>query len=143
MSLIRFNYADVKPITVNNKGLIKKQVAEIFISEKKKINQVDYIFCSDYFLLEINKSFLQHDFFTDVITFDLSNTKDIRGEIYISVDRVRENAIIYSKTYRSEILRVIFHGALHLCGYQDKRKSEITVMRQKEDYYLQLFEKQI
>jgi len=143
MPLIRFNYADVKPTTVNNKGLIKKQVAEIFINEKKKIDQIYYIFCSDYFLLEINKFFLQHDFFTDIITFDLSNTKDIIGEIYISVDRVRENAIIHRETYRSELLRVIFHGALHLCGYNDKRKSEITLMRQKEDYYLQLLEKKI
>jgi probable rRNA maturation factor len=84
---------------------------------------------------------LQHDYFTDIITFDLSVSKnETIGEIYISVDRVRENAMTHSVTFQTELLRVIFHGALHLCGYKDKKKSEITIMREKEDYYLLLFE---
>ncbi len=139
MTVIRFNYADVPPILLNNKKLIKQQIAEIFLNERKELGQLNYVFCSDNFLLELNKFHLRHDFYTDVITFNLSEGKVVIGEVYISVDRVRENAVLHSSKFKKELLRVIFHGALHLCEYKDKRKSEITIMRQKEDYYLQLF----
>jgi len=143
MSLIRFNYADVKSVRLKNKTLVKDYVAKVFVDEGKVLNHLNYIFCSDSYLLQINRSFLKHDFFTDIVTFDLSEADGIVGEIYISIDRVRENAIIHSVSFQRELLRVIFHGVLHLCGYKDKKKSEITMMRQKEDYYLRVLEEKI
>jgi probable rRNA maturation factor len=100
---------------------------------------VNYIFCSDHYLLQINKQFLQHDYFTDIITFDLSVTDVIEAEIYISVDRVRDNASTLKVSFEDEILRVIIHGALHLCGYKDKKKSEIEKMRNREGHYMRLY----
>ena len=139
MSKVSFNYADIKPINLTGKQKVKQFIELLFKKEKKPLNQLDYIFCSDPYLLEINKSFLQHDYFTDIITFDLSEGKETIGEIYISVDTVKDNAKDHTVTFQNELLRVIFHGALHLCGYGDKKKSEITIMRQKEDYYLHLY----
>jgi rRNA maturation RNase YbeY len=94
------------------------------------------VFCSDRELLKINRTFLKHDFYTDIITFDLSESKTIQGEIYISVDRVRDNARKLETTFNSELHRVIFHGALHLCGYKDKDKQSRLKMRVREEYYL-------
>jgi len=93
--------------------------------------------------MEINRAFLNHDTYTDIITFDLSEGVGIVGEVYVSVDRVKENARLELVTFESELLRVLFHGALHLCGFNDKKKSEIIEMRQKEDYYLQLYSEKI
>lgn len=140
MSKVRFNYADVKPMTLKKKHLVKEQVEQIFSSERKGLRVLNYIFCSDDYLLEINKAFLKHDFLTDIITFDLSESSETVGEIYISIDRVKENSSTNSTLFHHELLRVIFHGALHLCGYKDKRKSEITLMREKEEYYLRLLQ---
>ncbi len=140
---VRFNYADVKPLSTNNKNVIKKIIVKIFLDKEKKIDKLNYIFCSDSYLLQINKTYLKHDFFTDIISFDLSEGEAATGEIYISIDRVKENAITHSSYFKNELLRVIFHGALHLCGYNDKKKSEITLMRKKEDYYLQLFQEKL
>lgn len=141
MPTICFNYADIKPFSLNGKKVLKKFVTEIFTNEGQLLNRLDYVFCTDTYLLEINKEFLQHDFFTDIISFDLSKGEVIRGELYISIDRIKENAITNACTFKNELLRVMFHGALHLCGYNDKKKSEITIMKRKEDYYLQLYAK--
>ena len=103
------------------------------------MQSINYIFCTDKRLLEINRQFLKHDYFTDIITFDLSTTDRTEAEVYISVDRVRENAKDLDSTFKAEILRVIFHGALHLCGYDDKATSAAKKMRKREDYYLNLF----
>lgn len=143
MPSVRFNYADVKPISLSRKSIIKETVADIFSNEGKQLKLLNYIFCSDYYLLEINKAFLNHDFFTDVISFDLSEGEATVGEVYISIDRVKENAILHSATFEKELLRVIVHAALHLSGYKDKKKSEITKMREKEDYYLQFLKKKM
>ncbi len=90
----------------------------------------------------MNNKFLHHNYFTDILTFDLSEDKNILiGDIYISVDRVRDNAQHLNVSFNQELRRVIFHGALHLCGYKDKEKKDIVLMRKKEDYYLQLFSK--
>lgn len=139
MSSVRFNYADVKPFRMGGKNLIKGFVEEIFRCEGKKLKELNYVFCSDDYVLNINRSFLQHEYYTDIITFDLSDAEETVGEVYISVDRVRENGASHNVSFVSEMRRVIFHGALHLIGYRDKKKSEITVMRSKEDYYLRLF----
>ena len=141
MEQVRFNYADINSITLTKKKEVKLLIANIFKQEGKELQYIDYIFCSDEYLLNINRSFLHHDYYTDIITFDLSENKGIIGEVYISADRVKDNAITLQSTFSQEMLRVIFHGALHLCGYKDKKKSEITLMRQKEDYYLRSFEK--
>ena len=139
MSHVRFNYANVKPVTLGHKRSIKDFVATLFFNEGKILKVINYIFCNDEYLLQINQSFLNHDTYTDIISFDLSDSEEIVGEIYISTERVKENSSLHSEKFQIELLRVIFHGALHLCGYRDKKKSEITIMRQKEDYYLQLW----
>ena len=100
---------------------------------------MDYIFCSDEYLLHINQTYLQHDYYTDIITFELSDTRETEAEIYISLDRVKDNAAQFGEPYQKEILRVIFHGALHLCGYKDKSAVEAALMRKMEDKYLALF----
>lgn len=101
---------------------------------------VNYIFCTDAYLLELNQGYLKHNTYTDIITFGLSKRRDpIVAEIYVSVERVAENAKIFESGFVKELHRVIFHGALHLCGYMDKSPLQKKKMRSKEDYYLALF----
>ena len=107
------------------------------------LDHLSYVFCNDEYLLGINRDFLQHDFYTDIVTFDLSDGEELTGEIYISVDRVRENAATYKKSFKEEIHRVIFHGALHLCGYKDKTKKEEGLMREMEEKWLRAYGKSI
>jgi rRNA maturation RNase YbeY len=115
-------------------------VRDLFKKEKTKLEQLRYIFCSDEYLLQINKEHLNHNYYTDIITFDLSEkgTGTI-GEIYISIDRVRDNAQNYEVPFKHELLRVIFHGALHLCGYKDKSNKDQQLMRKAEDKYLKYY----
>ena len=104
---------------------------------------ITYVFCNDPFLLEMNKNFLDHDTYTDIISFDLSESKkDLQGEIYISIDRVKENARQYHTTYTDELHRVIFHGVLHLCGFKDKKEKDQKIMRENEDYCLEHYKKE-
>lgn len=113
---------------------LKKFIQSIFTKERKKLSSLNYIFCTDKALLEINRQYLKHDNYTDIITFELSEKgAPIEGEIYISVDRVRDNAKKHQETFKSEIHRVIFHGALHLCGYSDKKPKDSKKMRSKEE----------
>ena len=112
-------------------GLISRYVKEV------KTAKLTYVFCTDAFLLEMNTNFLNHDTYTDIITFDLSDSKEtMQGEIYISIDRVKENATEYHTTYADELHRVIFHGTLHLCGFKDKKEKDRKIMRENEDYCL-------
>ena len=139
MFKVVFNYDD-RPLRLNQKREVQSFIARLFKKEKKALERLDYVFCSDERLLQINRDFLKHDFFTDIITFDLSVDENITsGEIYISTDRVKENAALLKTGYEEEMLRVLFHGALHLCGYTDKRKHDVIIMRQKEDYYIALY----
>lgn len=105
-----------------------------------KIGELRYIFCSDDYLLEINKKYLDHDTYTDIITFpsSVNSEKIVSGEIYVSIDRVKENTKIFNHSFQSEFSRVLVHGLLHLLGYNDTTPDEKTIMRQKEDYYLAL-----
>ena len=138
---ITFQYADRK-LQVKNKTGIKSFAETLFSKEKASLKRVSYIFCSDDYLLDINKRFLKHDFYTDIITFGLSEKGEpVLAEIYISLDRVKDNAINMKKDFAEEVLRVIFHGVLHLCGYGDKTESEIKTMRAKEDFYIKQFHK--
>lgn len=136
---IRFSNADIN-FRLKNSTRIKAVILEIFKREKFLLHNLRYIFCSDEFLLNINRKFLQHDYYTDIITFDLSEGEGTIGEIYISIDRVKENALEFHSDFYTELLRVIFHGALHLCGYKDKTPAQEKTMRKKEEEYLQLFE---
>jgi probable rRNA maturation factor len=118
---------------------LKNFLVSIFRREHVKLETLTYVFCSDDYLLHINKTHLNHDSLTDIITFDLSEGQRIVGEIYISVDRVRENAAIFKSNFQIELRRVIFHGVLHLCGYGDKTPAEKLSMRAAEDKYLESF----
>ena len=139
MKTISFRNAD-KTFLFPNKTGLKQFIEQLFKKERKALVELTYVFCSDEYLLGINKDFLQHDFYTDIITFDLSETPSkIIGEIYVSLDRIKDNASELNTSLSDETLRVLFHGALHLCGYKDKKKADITIMRNKEDYYLGLY----
>jgi len=134
-----FHYLDRKPL-FTDKIKIRQFVQHIFKKEKVIIERIDYIFCSDDYLLEINKKFLKQDYYTDVIAFNLSDSSaKLKGEIYISSDRIKENAFDLKIKSKEEFLRVIIHGALHLCGYTDKSKKEADLMRVLENKYLLLF----
>jgi probable rRNA maturation factor len=124
-------------ISLANRTGLKLFVQQIFKSKKMKLANLSYIFCSDEYLLNINKIHLNHNYYTDIITFDLSeNPNAITGEIYISTDRVRDNAATLGVTIREELHRVIFHGALHLCGYKDKTPKDEKEMRAAENRLL-------
>jgi rRNA maturation RNase YbeY len=133
---INFNFPS--KISLNKRTDLKKYISTIFKKEKKIASALSFIFCSDRYLLQINKDFLRHNYFTDIITFDLSEPGSgiISGEIYISTDTVRTNAGRFKTTISKELHRVMFHGVLHLCGYADKTKKEKAIMTQKEDHYL-------
>lgn len=116
---------------------LKKFLLSLFRQEGQEVEHVNYIFCTDKCLHQINRKFLQHDTYTDIVTFPLSEPgAPITAEIYISVDRVKENAKIFKSVFTDELHRVIIHGALHLCGYRDKTKAQIKEMREQEAYYL-------
>ncbi len=136
---IKFFFADAS-IKVPERTRLKNFIADTVARKRKKLTALSYIFCSDDYLLNINRQYLQHDYYTDIITFDLSeDAKLINGEIYISVDRVRENAKSFERTINNELHRILFHGALHLCGYNDKLKAEKLAMTKEEDRLLKLY----
>nr|WP_299170989.1 rRNA maturation RNase YbeY [uncultured Allomuricauda sp.] len=114
-------------------------ITRIIESEGRETGKVDYIFCSDDYLLEMNQRYLNHDTFTDIITFDYSEEKLISGDIFISIDRVKDNAVSFNVDCQEELLRVMSHGVLHLIGYKDKGEDEVKLMREKEDEKIKLF----
>ena len=139
MPSVHFYNAD-KIFRFNKKRLLKQAIIELFVLEKTMLESINYVFCSDEYLLKINNDFLSHDYYTDIITFPISEKGcPVIGEVYISLDRIKENAIINSVTLINETLRVLFHGALHLCGYADKLKKEVALMRAKELACIEMF----
>lgn len=118
---------------INNQWL--KLVAE---SEIRRIGDINIIFCSDNYILDVNMKYLGHDYFTDIITFDYCEKDRLNGDLFISIDSVRENALHYGTEFETELDRVMVHGVLHLIGYDDHSKKDIKVMREKEDYYISL-----
>ena len=137
-SKITFHFLE-KRIPLQDRTKLKKFIARVFGNEGHQLERLSYIFCSDEFLLKMNRDYLAHDYYTDIITFDMSESERIVGEVYISVDRVRENAATFKTTAKRELHRVIFHGALHLCGYKDKTKGDQAEMRGKEDVLLKRY----
>lgn len=107
-------------------------------SEVKKLGDINIIFCSDNYILDVNQRYLQHDYFTDIITFDYCEGDVLSGDLFISVDSVRENSVFYGTDFENELNRVIVHGLLHLIGYDDHSDEDIRTMREKENYYLEI-----
>jgi len=138
---ISFNKADANA-TLANKVALKSFIEKKVKNEGYSIDSLTYVFCSDKYLLKINKDFLSHDYYTDIISFDLSEVPgQLIGEVYISVDRVKDNAKTHGTGFKEELHRVIFHGALHFCGYKDKKPSDAKKMRQMEDRWLTAYMK--
>ena len=139
MSKVQFLFHD-RSSTLIQRNNLKIFITELFKREGATLRHLTYVFCSDEYLLEINKSHLKHNYYTDIITFDLSERPEsITGEIYISTDRVRDNSITLGVTIKEELHRVIFHGALHLCGYKDKTPKDAKRMREAEDRCLNAY----
>lgn len=138
---VTFSYADVR-LNYNQKQKLKGFIAHMAAREGYTLEQLNYVFCSDAFLLDINQRFLNHDDYTDIITFDLRENRkmsEIIGEIYISIDRVKDNALLHGVPFESELIRVTCHGMLHLCGYRDKKKADVIAMRAAEERCLSLY----
>ncbi|HEY9362767.1 MAG TPA: rRNA maturation RNase YbeY [Chitinophagaceae bacterium] len=135
---IQFHLHEVSFVFLQRKFL-KQFIIQLFKAEGKGLTSLSYIFCNDEYLLKINKQYLQHDYFTDIVSFELSEDSRTEGEVYISIDRVKENAKQEKCNFKQELLRVIFHGALHLCGFRDKTPNESQMMRRKENFYLEKF----
>ena len=135
-SKISFQSADTFSLKTEPKVI--KCIELLAKEELREIGVIAFVFCDDNYLHKINLEFLKHDTFTDIITFDYSAGNEIISEIYISVDRVADNAKKYSQTFEDEIHRVIIHGVLHLCGYKDKLAEDKQIMRDKENHYLSL-----
>ena len=136
---IFFNNAD-RSTSLRSRTELKTFINKQCLKEGVHIETLQYVFCSDTFLLDINKRFLNHNFYTDIISFDLSEQKGrLIGDVYISIDRVKENAKTEGSLYTHELLRVIFHGALHFCGYKDKKPADQKTMRSMEDKWLKAY----
>jgi len=141
--MISFNNEDVQ-FNLKNKAKLKSWIVATIEKKKQKAGDISFVFCSDAFLLEMNKEYLNHDTYTDIITFDYSKDDTqlpISGDIFISIDRVKENANKFSKTFEDELHRVIIHGVLHLLGYKDKTKVAKGEMTKQEDLCLKALKK--
>ena len=136
---IQFFFIDVK-IALRERRRLKTFIERMFRNEGIQINSLVIIFCSDEYLLGVNRRFLNHDYYTDIITFNLADKEElVEGEIYISTDRIRENALLNKVVLQNELHRIIFHGVLHLCGFKDKKPNEKTLMTIEENKYLKMY----
>jgi rRNA maturation RNase YbeY len=135
--MISFNYET--DFELHNETDFSKWLSEVILSENKKEGEINYIFCDDDYLLEINQQYLDHDTLTDIISFDYSVGNELNGDIFVSVERVKENASDFNVTFQEEIQRVLVHGILHYCGYKDKTESDEFVMRSKEEEKIKMF----
>ncbi len=134
---ISFNNIDINYI-LKKKKAIRNWVNFVLTKENKALGKIDYNFCTDKHLLKVNKLYLNHNTYTDIITFDLSDSDLVFADIYISIERVKENSLQLKNLFSDELLRVMVHGVLHLCGYKDKTPKDILQMRKKENHYLSL-----
>lgn len=140
--MIRYFTEDIN-FEFKHKALNNKWLRLVAQSEIRKIGDINIIFCSDNYILDVNMRYLQHDYFTDIITFDYCNDNILSGDLFISIDTVRENSEFYGTEFEEELNRVIVHGILHLIGYDDHKDEDIRTMRAKENYYLDIREKLI
>lgn len=139
MESIAFHVAEDIKLPLKNKSAYRQWILDTAQVEQKSIDFINYIFCSDEYLKDINVKYLNHDYYTDIITFPYREDDVIQSDIYISVDRVAENAKDYDVPFEDELRRVMIHGLLHLMGYDDHEESDIAVIRAKEDYYIGVF----
>jgi probable rRNA maturation factor len=135
--MISFNYET--DFQLENETQFSDWISRVILSENKKEGDINYIFCDDEYILEINKQYLGHDYYTDIISFDYSVGNELNGDIFVSVDRVKENATDFNATFDEELKRVIIHGILHYCGYKDKSEDDKALMRRKEDEKTRVF----
>ncbi len=136
--MISVFFEDISPTPNFNSEFLVSWINKVVESEKKILGELSYVFCSDEYLLEMNREHLNHDYYTDIITFDYCFENIVSGDLFISLDRVEENAKEFSITFQDELDRVCVHGVLHLCGYKDKSEADEILMRQKEDEKLKL-----
>ena len=132
------SFYSVGTFSLKTEAAVAACIKAIAAEESRKVGDITFVFCDDNYRLKINKEFLDHDTYTDIITFDYSVGNEMISEIYVSTTRVEENAKKYKQTFENEIHRVIIHGVLHLCGYNDKTEEEKQIMRDKENHYLSL-----
>ena len=135
--MIRYFQEDIR-FELKQKMLNNRWLKMVAGSEMRRLGAINIIFCSDNYILDVNMKYLQHDYFTDIITFDYCEKDILSGDLFISIDSVRENAQFYGTEFADELNRVMVHGLLHLIGYDDHSESDIAVMRQKENYYLEM-----
>ncbi len=133
--MISFEFIDVKVPELSSE-LFSFWLTNVVTEESKSVGEISVIFCSDDYLLEMNRQYLNHDYFTDIITFDYTEGTEVSGDLFISIERVYDNALDMKLTREVELKRVCVHGVLHLCGYGDKTDDESRLMRSKEDYYI-------
>lgn len=135
--MIDFNYES--EFTLDNELLYSDWLSRVIVSENKKEGEINYIFCDDDYLHSINVEYLDHDTLTDIISFDYSLGNELNGDIFISIERVQDNALDFNVSFGEELKRVMVHGILHYCGYKDKTDKDELLMRQKEDEKIKLF----
>jgi probable rRNA maturation factor len=135
--MIHYNYET--DFTLSNEDVYSDWIESVVASEGKSLGEISYIFCNDEYLLEINQQYLDHDTLTDIISFDYTENDIISGDIFISIERVQDNANDLRVSFEEELKRVIIHGVLHYCGYKDKSESEEVLMRAKEDEKIKMF----
>lgn len=135
--MINYFFENIEKIEISSK--ISPWLEQIILTENKKTGDINYIFADDAYILKINQDYLKHDYYTDIITFDYVKGKTISGDIFVSLPRISDNAKMLNKDLEREFLRVLAHGILHLCGYKDKSEEEISAMRDKEDFYLNIY----
>ena len=135
--MISFNYETT--FEIPDESQFSQWISNVILSENKKEGDINYIFCDDNYLLQINEEYLNHDTLTDIISFDYSVGNELHGDIFISIERVQENASDFHVSFKEELLRVMAHGILHYCGFKDKTEAEELVMRNKENEKIKLF----
>lgn len=135
--MISFNYET--EFEVPNEDQLSNWLSQVILSENKKEGDINYIFCDDEYLLNLNEQYLDHDTLTDIISFDYSVGNELHGDIFISIERVRENAQDFNVSFDEELKRVLVHGVLHYCGFKDKSEEDEKLMRQKEDEKIKMF----
>ena len=135
--MISFNYET--NFQLDNETQFSDWISKVILSESKKEGDINYVFCDDEYILEINKQYLDHDYYTDIISFDYSVGNELNGDIFVSIERVKENATDFNATFDEELKRVIIHGILHYCGYKDKSEEDEALMRSKEDDKTKMF----
>jgi probable rRNA maturation factor len=135
--MISFNYEI--DFNLENETEYSSWISKVIISESKNEGEINYIFCDDNYLLELNQEYLDHDTLTDIISFDYSIGNELHGDVFISIERVRENAEEFNVSFLEELKRVMAHGVLHYCGYKDKNEKDEFIMRQKEEEKMAMF----